>query len=429
MRAAGQPIRVGIVCPYSLDVPGGVQAHVLGLAGALRAHGHEVAVLAPSSAATAVPDFVTSAGRALRVPYNGSVARIAFGPLTYLRVRRWLADHPVDVLHLHEPTTVSLSVLALVAAEGPIVATFHTSTPRSRTLRAFACVLRPLLEKVTARIAVSPHARRVQVEHLGGDAVEIPNGVDVRAYAAGPLLPGYPRAGTVGFVGRFDEPRKGMAVLLDAVRALAPAHPDLRVLVVGRGDVAALHRLAGPVADRLDVLGAVDDATKAAALRSMDVYCAPHLGGESFGMVLAEAMAAGTPVLAGDLEAFRAVLGGRDGVGVRFPVGDAAALAGELAALLDDPARRARLSAQGLARAAGFDWAPVSHAVLRVYRTAIAAAPGPGPRRVDARTSAARPAAARSPAARPPAACPVAASLPAARPVAASPPAAHPAAS
>lgn len=365
-------MRVGIVCPYSLDVAGGVQAHVLDLARALLALGHDVHVLAPASPGTAVPAFVTPAGRALGVPWNGSVARIRFGPASYSRVRHWLAEHPVDVLHVHEPTTVSLSVLTLLAAQpGPIVATFHTATERSRSLSALRGVLAPLMEKVTARIAVSPTARRVQVRHLGGDAVEIPNGVDVGRYAHGPRLP---VAGeTVGFVGRFDEPRKGMSVLLDAVRLLAPSRPDLRVLVVGRGDAVALRRAAGPVADRLDVLGAVDDATKAAALRSMRVFCAPHVGGESYGMVLTEAQAAGTPVLASDLDAFRAVLGP---AGALVPAGDPAALARALAALLDDPARRAALSAAGRERVAAVDWPIVAGAVLRVYRAAVAADPG-----------------------------------------------------
>ena len=368
-------LRVGIVCPYSLDVPGGVQAHVVGLAVELERLGHTVSVLAPAADGTPVPQFVTPAGRALGVPYNGSVARVTFGPLTYARVRRWLAEHAFDVLHLHEPTTVSVSVLALLAAEGPIVVTFHTSIERSRTLAAFGGVLRPLMEKVTARIAVSPHARRVQVEHLGGDAVEIPNGVDVEAFAVGPPLPGYPRPGTVGFLGRFDEPRKGMPVLLDAVRRLAPTRPDLRVLVVGSGDVAALRRLAGPVADRLDVLGPVDDASKAAALRSVDVFCAPNTGGESFGIVLTEALAAGAPVLASDLDAFRGVLGEDESAGVLFPAGDAAALADRLGELLDDPARRTALSAAGRVRAGHFGWPAVTASVLRVYRAAIAADP------------------------------------------------------
>ncbi len=373
------PLRIGIVCPYSLDVPGGVQAHVIGLARALRALGHDVDVLAPADEDSDLPDFVTPAGRALGVPYNGSVARVSFGPVSYLRVRRWLHGNPFDVLHLHEPTTFSISVLALMAAQGPIVATFHTSTERSRTLTAFGALLRPLMEKVTARIAVSTPARRVQVEHLGGDAVEIPNGVDAALFAHGPPLAGYPRGETVGFLGRFDEPRKGMPVLLDALRRLAPRRPGLRLLVVGRGDADALRRHAGPeLADRLDVLGAVDDATKAAALRSMAVYCAPNLGGESFGMVLTEAMAAGVPVLASDLGAFRSVLGGDDGgrpAGVLVPTGDAGALAAVLEALLDDPARRAALTAAGRLRAVDYDWPVVAAAVLRVYQAAVAADP------------------------------------------------------
>jgi phosphatidylinositol alpha-mannosyltransferase len=368
------PLRVGIVCPYSLDVPGGVQAHVIGLARTLQTLGHSVRVLAPASEDTPLPPFVTSAGRALGVPYNGSVARITFGPRSYARTRRWLARNRFDVLHLHEPTAMSLSALALMAADGPIVATFHTATERSRVLSAFGGMLRPLMEKVTARIAVSPLARRVQVEHLGGDAVEIPNGVDVEAYARGPLLAGHPRPDTVGFLGRFDEPRKGMPVLLEAVRLLAPTRPDLRLVVVGQGDAAALRRAAGPVADRLDLLGPVDDATKASALRSVRVFCAPNLRGESFGMVLTEAMAAGAPVLASDLDAFRAVLGPR-GAGELFPVGDSVALARALAGLLDDPARRAALGAAAAARAVDFGWPAVAAAVVRVYRAAVAADP------------------------------------------------------
>jgi phosphatidyl-myo-inositol alpha-mannosyltransferase len=387
----GPPLRVGIVCPYSLDVPGGVQSHVLDLARALIALGHTVSVLAPAdderpSGAPALPAFVTPAGRAVSVPYNGSVARVTFGPLSYARVRRWLAEHTFDVLHLHEPGTFSLSSLALFEGEGPIVATFHTSTERSRAIAAFARPINALMEKVTARIAVSPMARRVQVRYLGGDAVEIPNGVDVPLFAHGPLLPGFPRSGaTVGFLGRFGEPRKGMEVLLDALRRIAPDRPGLRLLVVGRGDADALRRAAGSrLADRLDVLGGVDDATKAAALRSMDVYCAPNVGGESFGMVLTEAMAAGTAVLASDLGAFRAVLGTDDPdgpAGVVFPTGDAVALADRLAALLDDPSRRTALGAAGRARAAAFDWPVVASAVLQVYRTAVAADPRrvPGP--------------------------------------------------
>ncbi|HEX3779345.1 MAG TPA: glycosyltransferase family 4 protein [Pseudonocardiaceae bacterium] len=370
-------MRIGIVCPYSLDVPGGVQSHVMDLARALRGLGHEVDVLAPAEEGSEVPRFVTPAGRALSIPYNGSVARLSFGPVSFARVRRWIREHDFDVLHLHEPIAPSLSMLALMVADGPIVATFHTATRRSRALSAFQLVLQPFLEKVTARIAVSALARRVQVQHLGGDAVEIPNGVDVSFYADREPLPGYPRAGgTVGFVGRFTEPRKGMPILLAALRRTVEDHPDLRLLVVGRGDDAALRRLAGPaLAEKIVLLGQADDVTKARALRSVDVYCAPNTGGESFGVILTEAMAAGTPVVASDIDAFRRVLD--DGkAGVLTPVHDDVALGEALGDLLDDPARRAELAEAGLHRVAAFDWPVVAGDVLRVYETAIAATPG-----------------------------------------------------
>lgn len=374
-------MHVGIVCPYSLAVPGGVQTHVSGLAGALRGLGHRVDVLAPAGGETSLPATVTAAGGSVRIRYNGAVARVSFGPLAFARVRRWLREHDFDVLHLHEPVAPSLSLLALAMAEGPVVATFHTALNRSRALAAAAGVLQPQLEKVTARIAVSPLARRVQVEHLGGDAVEIPNGVDIGAFAAATPLPGYPRdGGTVGFVGRFDEPRKGMPVLLDALRALAAARPGLRLLVLGRGDAAALRRHAGrDLAGRIELLDGADDTTKARALRSVDVCCAPNLAGESFGMVLTEAMAAGTPVVASDLDAFRRVLdGGR--AGLLVPPGDAGALVAALDGLLADGRRRAALSTAGRTRVAALDWPVVAGQVLRVYQAAAAA----DPRRVAA---------------------------------------------
>jgi phosphatidylinositol alpha-mannosyltransferase len=268
-------------------------------------------------------------------------------------------------------------MLALMEADGPIVATFHTSTTRSRALAAFQPFLQPFLEKITARIAVSALARRVQVQHLGGDAVEIPNGVDVGFFSGAQPLPGYPRAGgTVGFVGRFTEPRKGMQVLLAALRRLGPEFPELRLLVVGRGEQAELRRLAGPeLGGRLELLGQASDEVKAQALRSMDVYCAPNTGGESFGMILTEAMAAGTAVVASDIDAFRRVLD--DGkAGTLAAVNDDAALAAALRDMLTDPIRRAELAQAATRRVAGFDWSIVATQVLRVYETAIAATPG-----------------------------------------------------
>jgi phosphatidylinositol alpha-mannosyltransferase len=366
-------MRIGMVCPYSFDVPGGVQSHVLQLAEVMRARGHFVSVLAPSSPRVRLPDYVVSAGRAVPIPYNGSVARLQFSPAVHGRVRRWLADGNFDVLHLHEPNAPSLSMWALRVAEGPIVATFHASTTKSLTLSVFQGVLRPWHEKIVGRIAVSDLARRWQMEALGSDAVEIPNGVDVSSFALAPRLDGYPRPGkTVLFLGRYDEPRKGMAVLLDALPLLVEQFPDVQLLIVGRGDEDELRSAAGDLAGHLRFLGQVDDAGKASALRSADVYCAPNTGGESFGIVLVEAMAAGTAVVAADLDAFRRVL--RDGEAGRLvPVSDSAALAGALAEVLANDVLRERYITAGSDAVWRYDWSVVANQIMRVYETVAGA--------------------------------------------------------
>jgi len=362
-------MRIGMVCPYSFDVPGGVQSHVLQLAEVMRERGHEVSVLAPFSPHVDLPDYVVSGGKAVPIPYNGSVARLRFGPATHRKVKRWLIDGQFDVLHLHEPNAPSLSMLALQAAEGPIVATFHTSTTKSLTLSVFQGILRPYHEKIVGRIAVSDLARRWQMEALGSDAVEIPNGVDVASFADAPRLDGYPRPGrSVLFLGRYDEPRKGMAVLVGALTALVKRFPDIEVLIVGRGDEEELREEVGELAGHLRFLGQVDDATKASAMRSADVYCAPNTGGESFGIVLVEAMAAGTPVVASDLDAFRRVL--LDGKAGRLvPVDDSDALAEGLIAVLEDDELRAAYVKAASVAVRRYDWSVVADQIMRVYET------------------------------------------------------------
>jgi len=367
-------MRIGIVSPYSFDVPGGVQNHILDLAEALIGLGHEVSVLAPADDEAELPPFVVPAGRAVPFPYNGSVARISFGPFSSARVRRWLARGEFDVLHVHEPLALSLSMLAVLNSRGPVVATFHTAMTRSRALSVAQGVLRLVLERITARIAVSELARKVQVEHLDGGAVEIPNGVTVARYAGATPLPGWPgTGGSLGFLGRFTEQRKGFPVLRDAFVSLASGRPGLRLLVAGPGDVDDLMEgIPRALQDRVTYLGLVSEPDKARMLRSVDLYVAPNIGGESFGMILTEAMAAGTAVVASDLDAFRRVLdGGR--AGRLFPTGDAVALRDTLASLLDDPAGRAALIDNGNSVVAGYDWPVVALRVLEVYAAAIEA--------------------------------------------------------
>lgn len=374
-------LRVGIVCPYSFDVPGGVQNHVLGLARYLREAGHRPSVLAPGQLGPAterldVEDFV-SVGAAVPVRYNGSVARVNFGPLSAARVTRWLHKGKFDVLHIHEPITPSISLLALWAAERPVVATFHTATPRSRSMQLAGGVLRAAIEKIDAGIAVSEEARNVVVQHLGRDAVVIPNGIQFddfthRSETGAELMDscrstGSERARLI-FLGRLDEPRKGLDVLLAAVPLIMKSRPNLELIVAGQGSRSLPEWCCS--------LGMISVETKIKLLRSADVFVAPHLARESFGIVLLEAMASGVPIVASELPSFLDVLGSpRDEqrLGEVFTAGDARALAAAVLQVLDrpDPLRVTR--AQRAARR--YDWSVVGATVLAVYRAALSAAP------------------------------------------------------
>ncbi len=379
-REAVSGVRIGIVCPYSLDTPGGVQNHVRDLAEALIARGHHVSVLAPSENEE-LPPYVVGVGRAVPVPYNGAVARLAFGPVVAGRVRRWLRDGDFDVVHLHEPHLPSVALLALWAAECPVVATWHGANERSRALLVTSAILRPSMEKVNARIAVSDYARDTMVHHLGGELVVIPNGVFVDRFARA-----LPRAewsgpdGTLAFVGRFDEPRKGFGVLLAGFERLVAERPGVRLLVVGGGDVEeARSGLPVAVRDRISFLGRLVDEEKARALATADLYVAPNTGGESFGIILVEAMSAGATVLASDIPAFQRVLGhGRYGVTFRSEDGDD--LARQAGALLDDPDRRAAVAEAARTAVRQYDWSSIASRILQVYETVVGQ-PAPEPRR------------------------------------------------
>jgi len=365
-------MRVGIVCPYAWDVPGGVREHVSGLAEALMDLGHEVSVIAPADDDAILPPYVVPAGRAVPVPYNGSIARLSFGFLSAGRVRRWLKDGNFDVLHVHEPAAPSLSLLACWVADGPIVATMHAALPRSRALHAAGPILASALEKISGRIAVAEAARSTLVEHMGGDAVLIPNGVNVGRYEKAEPLPGFPGAGgTLGFLGRMDEPRKGLDILLAAFAQLAADRPGLRLLIAGRGDPDdVLSQVPAAYRDRVVLLGEVSDDDRVRMLHSVDVFCAPNTGGESFGYVLVEAMASGAPIVASDIDAFRQVL--RDGkAGELFETGNPAGLAAAAGRLLDDPAHRAALATAATAAVRELDWSVIARDVVRVYEAVV----------------------------------------------------------
>lgn len=364
-------MRIGIVCPYAWDVPGGVQAHIRDQAETLIEMGHDVSVITPVEDPASLPAYAVDGGRPRPVPYNGSVARLTFGVKATARVRRWIREGDFDVLHVHEPLAPSLGVLACWAARGPIVATVHSSIERSRVLITGYYLAQTALEKISALIAVSEHARRTIVDHLGGDAVLIPNGVRVDHYEGAEPLRRWDGP-AIGFLGRMDEPRKGLPILLEAFAGIRARVPDATLVLIGPGDPDdMLADVPSDVRAGIVPLGRLDEADKARALASLDAYVAPNTGGESFGIVLLEAMAAGAPVVASDLDAFARVLdGGR--CGVLFPVGDAAALEETVVGLLGDDAERARLVAAGSRRVTAYDWRTVAGDLIDVYASVTA---------------------------------------------------------
>lgn len=371
-------MRIGIVCPYSFDAPGGVQFHIRDHAEHLISIGHEVSVLAPAEDDTPIPDYVVPAGRTIPFRYNGSVARLNFGPLTAARVRRWLAQGNFDVLHIHEPITPSLGMIALWIARGPIVATFHTSNPRSRAMQIAYPMVRPSLEKISARIAVSEDARRTVVEHVGGDAIIIPNGVWADRFAdAQPVAKwqGTPEKPTIAFLGRLDEPRKGLQVLFGAVAGVLDEHPGARFLIAGRGDAAAAKATLGDNAHAVEFLGGISDEEKAELLSSVDMYIAPQTGGESFGIVLVEGMSAGTTVVASNIGAFQRVLEYGE-VGALFENGDSEDLARIINDLIANPDKRAGYVERANAVVGRYDWSVVAERILTVYEMVAEQSPG-----------------------------------------------------
>ena len=338
-------MRVGLICPYSLTTPGGVQGQVLGLARSLRHLGHDARVLGPCDGPP--PDGgVTPLGRSVPTAANGSVAPIAPDPSCQLRTIRALRDEGFDVLHLHEPLVPGPCMTAILFRNAPIVGTFHAAGG-SAAYRYLNWGVRRLARRLDHRCAVSEDARAMAHDALGGDYTLLFNGIEVDRFAKAEAWPS--DGPTIFFVGR-HEPRKGLAVLLEAMQTL-PA--DVRVWVAGDGPETADLQARYGHDGRVEWLGRIDDHEKASRLRGADVFCAPSLRGESFGVVLLEGMAAQTPVVASDLPGYHNVArSGADAILV--PPGDPRALAAALAQVLENPTCAERLVASGRERAEEF---------------------------------------------------------------------------
>jgi phosphatidylinositol alpha-mannosyltransferase len=352
-------VRIGLICPYSLTVPGGVQAQVLGLARTLRGLGQDVRVLAPCDGPP--PDAgVTPLGKSVPTASNGSVAPLAPDPAAQLRTIRALRDEAFDVIHLHEPLAPGPTMTALLFRNAPIVGTFHRAGD-SAAYTAFKPAVSWLARRLDLRCAVSKDARATAERALGGTYELVFNGIEIERFAK--ATPHPTEGPTVLFVGRHEE-RKGLAVLLDALRLLPQ---DVRVWVGGVGPQTEALRAAHGGDPRIEWLGRLSGEDVAARMRGADVFCAPSLHGESFGVVLLEAMAAGAVVVASRLDGYRNVAS--DGVdSLLTPPGDSEALAAGLRRALGDSRLRSDLVAAAEQRAQAFSMERLAEIYVERYQ-------------------------------------------------------------
>jgi len=367
-------MKIALVCPYDWARHGGVQAHIAALRAQLSAD-HEVRIFAPASAPV-TDRGVAVVGKPVGVRFNQSVAPVSLSPLAARRVLTHLRAFDPHVTHVHEPLAPTLSAAAAAFGPGPVVGTFHAWSSSDRLYRAAAPLVRRVAERLSVRIAVSSAAQSFAAQALGlplGAFRLVPNGVDTAQFRQANPLPELvdSERPLLLFVGRL-EPRKGLDVLVRAFLRLRAARPRLRLCVVGEGQDRQRCQDMIPSSIRPDVLfvGAVSEADKARYHASADLYVAPNTGGESFGIVLLEGMAAGLPVVASDIPGFRTVL--TDGQQGRLvPPNDAFALAEAIDTLLSNDKLRQAMAEEGRRTAAEYDWSVVGAKILDLYREVL----------------------------------------------------------
>lgn len=354
-------MRIGIISPYSLTPPGGVQVQVLGLARALAAKGHEARVLAPCDGAPPQTG-VTPLGASIPTFTNGSIAPIAPDFACTLRTVRALRDEEFDVLHLHEPLCPGPTQTALFLRSAPVVGTWHAAGGS----RAYLVPgTRWLASRIEVRAAVSADAAEMARNGVGGDYELVFNGVELDHFDS--VEPKRSPAPTIAYIGR-HEPRKGLTVLLDAMARLPEG---IRLWVMSRGPQTEELQRRYQRDTRIEWLGRVSETEKLARLKGADAVCVPSLRGESFGVVLLEAMAARTPVVASDLPGYRNVARIGDEAAL-VPPGDSEALAAALLRVLQRPDHAADLVAAGRQRAEQFSMAQLADIYIDMYERAIA---------------------------------------------------------
>jgi phosphatidyl-myo-inositol alpha-mannosyltransferase len=366
-------VKIGIVSPYAYPRPGGANAHIRETYAHLRDLGHEVRIITAPWGDDPRAQDVIQIGRAMAVPFNGSIGRVTLSVRLEWLISRMLERERFDVIHHHEPFVPFLSFQILDSARCPNVATFHAFGGFSFSYWAGRIVLDRYMGKIDERIAVSSAARHFVSRYFPGEYRIIPNGVDVDFYASAKPFPEF-RDGKVNilFVGRV-EPRKGAMYLLRAYARLKPIHPETRLIVVGRGpELGELRRYVHKhQLEDVFFAGRVDDIDKARFYKTADIYVAPSTGQESFGIVLLEAMAAGCAVVASDIHGYKRVVQ-RNVSGLLVEPRDSDALADALERLIADPALRRGLGDAGARRAPEYDWTHVTGELVNVYQEVIA---------------------------------------------------------
>jgi phosphatidylinositol alpha-mannosyltransferase len=373
----GSRLRIGIFAPYDLARAGGVATHVRAQARALRDIGHDVSVYGPASAP--LEGGETPLCGAVAVRFEGTESGLALDPRAAWRVAQLFASHDFDLVHVHEPLVPLLPWLVLRQARAPVVATFHVHRETGhRWYPAARPVLRLLMRRIRCRIAVSEPARRTVARHFPGAYRIVPNGIALDLFRIVRPRPSAFASGGVCVVsvGRLES-RKGVDHLLRGMARVQRALPDSKVVLVGDGpERPALVALARSLFVNATFAGFVPDAQIPAYMQAADIVCAPAIGGESFGLVLLEAMACGKPVVASRIEAYEALVTG-DGCGLLVPPGDAEGLAGAILTLAADPALRDTLGRRGAEAARRYDWASIARTLDEIYRTALSADPHP----------------------------------------------------
>jgi phosphatidylinositol alpha-mannosyltransferase len=297
-------MKIGIVCPYSFDMNGGVQEHVKDLATELIKRKHNVEVIAPAKKTTDVPDFVVKMGASVPINVNGSVARFKFGPHTNTRIKNWLEFNQFDCIHIHEPIAPSISYLALINASVPIVATFHSSFDTNTVVKKLYSMFEKQIYKIDKAISVSKLAQKTVDENLNIKSIIIPNGINVKNYSNTKPFEKTTKKRVV-FLGRVNEKRKGLNNLLKAWKYVIVACPNAKLFIAGGGKLSdtQMNKIVN-YQNSIKVLGKISDTKKARLLKSADCYVAPNLFGESFGIILLEAFASKTPIVASNIQAF-----------------------------------------------------------------------------------------------------------------------------